>query len=78
MAKLTASDAAIGDYFGLSVSISGRYAIVGANLNWKEPDSGSAYIFEKSDIAWDQVAKLKASDDAVGDLFSADVSISGE
>ena len=28
--KLTASDAAIGDYFGCFVSLSGHYAIVGA------------------------------------------------
>ncbi|MDP7239216.1 MAG: FG-GAP repeat protein, partial [Candidatus Latescibacteria bacterium] len=31
--KLTASDGGVGDYFGISVSIDGDYAIVGANGN---------------------------------------------
>ncbi len=46
--KLTASDAAASDHFGTSVSISGDYAIVGAN--WDDDNgtnSGSAYIFGK-------------------------------
>ena len=45
--KITASDLAIGDEFGISVSIFDRYASVGA---WKEEDTGevdqgSAYLF---------------------------------
>jgi hypothetical protein len=45
--KLLASDGALGDYFGESVSISGDVAVVGA---WADDDnggdSGSAYVFE--------------------------------
>ena len=49
MAKLTASDGAGIDYFGVSVSISGDYAIVGAHYDDdKGTDSGSAYIFDLS------------------------------
>ena len=45
--KITASDLAIGDEFGISVSIYDRYASIGA---WKEQDTGetdqgSAYLF---------------------------------
>ncbi len=47
LAKLTASDANAGDYFGFSVAVGiGRRAIVGAQGNDDNgDDSGSAYIF---------------------------------
>jgi PKD repeat protein len=78
-AKLTASDGAYDDYFGYGVSISGRYAIVGAyGDDDNRTGSGSAYIFEKSGSSWNQVAKLTASDGAIGDSFSYGVSISGD
>jgi hypothetical protein len=68
VAKLTAGDGATFNWFGTSVSISGRYAIVG--------DSGAAYIFEGSGSSWNQMAKLTASDGASGDFFGYSVSIS--
>ncbi len=43
--KLIASDAAADDTFGVSVSIDGDYAIVGASGNDDGDNSGSAYIF---------------------------------
>ena len=44
--KLIASDGAAGDWFGLSVSISGDSAVVGAYFdNDNGLSSGSAYIF---------------------------------
>ena len=44
--KLTASDAAAGDEFGISVAISGTTSIVGASFDDDAgPSSGSAYIF---------------------------------
>ncbi len=74
--KLTASDAAAGDNFGFSVSISGDYAIVGSFLN---DDKGSAYIFERNmSGTWNEVQKLTASDGAIGDWFGENVSISGD
>jgi hypothetical protein len=76
--KLLASDGAAGDYFGRSVSISGNYAIVGANnSDDKGIESGSAYIFELSNGTWSQKQKLLASDGAASDFFGYSVSISG-
>ena len=77
-AKIKPSDGATDDNFGLFVSISGNYAIVGAygdddNGN----DSGSAYIFVRSDTSWTQQAKIKPSDGATDDEFGYSVSISG-
>jgi hypothetical protein len=80
IAKLTASDGASGDYFGLSVSISGDYAIVGAygDDDNDAPYSGSAYVFERSDSSWNEIAKLTASDGTSWDQFGRSVSISGD
>ena len=78
-AKLTASVGAANDYFGVSVSISGDYAIVGANRDDDNGDkSGSAYIFERSGTNWSEQAKLVASDGAASDYLGISVSISGD
>ena len=77
--KLTASDAAAGDGFGISVSISGDLAIVGAPLDDDVSfASGSAYIFRRGGGIWSQEAKLTASDAAAGDAFGFSVSINGD
>ena len=77
--KLTASDAAEGDLFGLSVSISGDVAIVGASFDDDSgPNSGSAYVFRLVAGSWIEEAKLTASDGAIFDLFGWSVSISGD
>jgi hypothetical protein len=45
--KLLASDGAVGDHFGASVSVSGDVAVVGAWANDDQGDgSGSAYVFD--------------------------------
>lgn len=78
-AKLTASNAAAGDDFGTSVSISGEVAIVGAPDNDAAgSNAGSAYIFRFSGADWVEQAMLNASDAAAEDLFGESVSISGE
>ena len=73
--KLTAADAAAGDQFGLSVSVSGDTAVVGA---FGDDDagstSGSAYVFVRSGGAWSQQAKLTAAGAAAGDQFGRSVS----
>jgi hypothetical protein len=77
--KLTASDSAVEDWFGWSVSISDDYAIVGAVYNDDNGSmSGSAYIFNRDGTTWIQQAKLTASDAAAEDCFGWSVSISGE
>jgi len=77
--KLTASDAADGDYFGSSVSISGDTALVGAT---RDDDggasSGSVYVFVRSGNTWTQQQKLTATDAAAGQGFGVSVSLSGE
>ena len=79
--KLTASDAASGNEFGSSVSISGERVIVGDPLDDDAGElSGSAYIFERdvSTDRWLQVAKVTASDAAARERFGSSVSISGD
>ena len=80
--KATASDAAAYDYFGVSVSISGDYAIVGAYGNDDNgSNSGAVYIYKKDQggtDTWGQVKKLTASDAAAGDYFGFSVFISGD
>ena len=78
--KLTASDAATGDRFGRSVSMSnpGNRVIVGALYDDHiGADAGSAYIFDYDGTNWTETVKLTASDAASGDLFGQGVSISG-
>ena len=79
-AKLTASDAAETDNFGISVSIFGNAAIVGANQNdHNHTNSGSVYVFEKDGFTgqWQETAKLVASDRAADDHFGRSVCLSG-
>lgn len=81
-AKLTASDGADGDHFGLSVAISGNtvlasslYDDIGTHL-----DQGSAYVFRNIDTASGSVTehvKLTASDGARNSNFGSAVSLSG-
>lgn len=77
LAKLTASDGAAGDEFGYSVAIQGTTVAVGARLDDNEggTDSGSAYVFVRSDSSWTQFAKLTASD---GKNLGHSASISGD
>ncbi|MBI5762535.1 MAG: thrombospondin type 3 repeat-containing protein [Planctomycetes bacterium] len=78
--KLTASDAATSDQFGVSVSISGDTALVGANGDDHpgEADAGSAYVFTRSGVTWTQQARLIASDAAAADNFGFSVALSGD
>lgn len=79
VAKLAADDGAEGDRFGKSIAISGNYALVGANLrDDRGSDSGAAYVFQKFDDGWRQVAKLTANDGESGDLFGVSVALSGD
>jgi hypothetical protein len=79
--KLTASDAASDDRFGISVAISGDTIVVGAYYDDDVPDnSGSAYIFTKDAGEWSNSTqqKLTASDAADGDNFGKYVAIEGD
>ena len=76
----SAADGSASDKFGISVGISGDYAIVGAQLDdiGAKTDQGSAYVFKRQGGAWTEQAKLTASDGAAGDNFGSSVSISGD
>lgn len=77
--KLLASDGRAIDLFGISVSLSGDRALVGADLNDAAgPNSGSAYMFAFDGTSWVEEAQLTASDAAPGDLFGFSVSLSGD
>ena len=80
--KLTASDGATLDLFGVSVSIDGDTIVVGAPYDDdKGTDSGSGYVFGRNQGGanqWGLLKKLTASDGAGGDLFGHSVSISGD
>ena len=69
-AKLTADGGNGGDLFGVSVSIKGDAAIIGASHEGK--GSGAAYIFRRIDSTWAQEAKL-ALEDTGENLFGSSV-----
>ncbi|NOZ38648.1 MAG: hypothetical protein GXP24_00295 [Planctomycetes bacterium] len=74
--KITASDAAANDWFGISVAISGNIALVGVPFDDDGGiNSGSAYLFDVT--TGNQLAKLTADDAAAFDEFGASVAISG-
>ena len=67
LAKITASDAAAGDQFGLSVAVGSGRIVVGANWDGDNGvKSGSVYVF---DLDGNQLDKITASDGAAGDNF---------
>ena len=77
--KLTASDAAQYDGFGISVSIDGDTAVIGANADDDNgSNSGSAYVYVRSNGVWSEQQKLTASDGATDDTFGSRVSIDGD
>ena len=80
--KLTASDGAPNDAFGISVSLSadGNTALIGA---WNATVGanmfqGAAYVFVRSGGTWSQQKKLTASDGAADDGFGSSVSLSAD
>ena len=79
VAKLTASDGAGADHFGLSVAIDGNTVVVGSP--WDNTSAGSAYVFVKPGNGWtdaNETAKLTALDGAAGDYFGQSVAIDGD
>jgi len=82
--KIVAPDAQASDLFGWSVSISGDYAIVGADnesggAGDPVPNAGAAYIYRRTGTnTWDAGTKIVATDPQAGDQFGYSVSISGD
>jgi hypothetical protein len=78
-AKLTAADAEAVDWFGVSVSVAGDTALVGADREAPDGKSqaGAAYVFTRSGRTWTQQQKLTDSDAEVFDRFGWSVSVDG-
>lgn len=79
LARLTAADAATGDQFGLSVSLSDDTAVIGSPFDDDGGDAaGSAYVFARDGSgSWTQQAKLTAANAASFGRFGEAVSLSG-
>lgn len=78
-AKLTALDASEGDSFGWGIGIAGDTVVLGAPYDDdKGKNSGSVYVFTRSENIWSQQAKITAKDGSEGDLFGISVAISGD
>lgn len=76
--KVIASDGAVDDQFGHSVSLSGDSTAIGARFDDDgASDAGSAYVFVRSGSAWREQQKLLASG-IESQTFGASVSISGD
>lgn len=77
--KLTASDGAANDNFGVSVAISGDSAIVGAYFDdiGANTNQGSACVFVRSGTTWTQQQKLTASENAAGFGLGISVALEG-
>src|SRR5690606_25280847 len=76
--RLLASNGAEGDYFGISVSISGDDGLVGA---YEHNGHGAAYYYRALSAAGETTVentRLLASDAATGQEFGLAVSLSGQ
>lgn len=72
--KLLPSDGSASANFGISVSLSGNRALVGAHV----VGAGAAYVFDFNGSAWGQASKLVASGVTSPDRFGSSVSLDGD
>jgi len=78
-AKLTASDGQVRNWFGVSATVSGDTALIGADGdNEIGGSAGAAYVFRYNGSNWVEEAKLTASDGAFTDQLGTSSSISGD
>ncbi|MBN2106639.1 MAG: cadherin-like domain-containing protein [Deltaproteobacteria bacterium] len=83
-ARLTTSEGAAGDGFGISVAVSGDTVVVGAPYDdiSAKANQGSAYVFTKPASGWattsSYVVKLIAATGAADDCFGYSVAVSGD
>ena len=79
--ELLASTGTWGDGFGVSVSLSGDVAVIGALFDDDSgAQSGAAYVFrfDPDTSQWIEEQKLLASDGAEGDFFGRSVAVFGD
>jgi len=76
--KLTAIDGAPNDTFGGNVALSGNTIVVGSMRDDDSgEDSGSVYVFTRSNGIWNHLAKISAADGAKGNGFGQILALSG-
>ncbi|HEX2621645.1 MAG TPA: FG-GAP repeat protein, partial [Phototrophicaceae bacterium] len=74
--KLTASDAANNDFFGLGIAVSGDTALIGAKYR---TGGGAVYIFTRSGSVWTQEPTVLIGNDVdTGDSFGSTVKMSDD
>lgn len=77
--RLFASDYALNDIFGRSISINATGDTIVVGAYFEDPgnttDAGSVYVFTRTGTTWTQQAKLVANDKTADDLFGSSVSI---
>ena len=77
--ELTPGDGTGGEFFGVSVAVSGDVVVAGAELdNDPGTNSGSAYVFRWNGVGWNEEARLTASDGETEDRFGRAVSVDGD
>jgi len=76
-AKLLAENGAMGDLFGISVSIEGDTVVIGADEYYANT-FGSTYIFTRTGTTWTQEAKLTDPGGMLGDRFGYSVSLNDD
>jgi uncharacterized repeat protein (TIGR01451 family) len=74
--ELTASDGAQNNGFGMTASMDGNTAVIGAPGG--NGGKGAAYIFVRNGATWSEQQKLTASDGVVNDSFASSLAISGD
>jgi hypothetical protein len=79
-AKLTAPDAAPGDYFGREVSIDGETVAIAAPYRegGGNPYGGGAYIFLRQGSSWLEQAIVEPPEPGAGTLFGSDLALKGD
>jgi hypothetical protein len=77
--KLSASDGAFQDYFGIELALSGEHAWIGAPLHANR--AGTAYVFDRNypgEGQWGEEASIAGNDTLEGDEFGYWVDIEGQ
>ncbi|MEZ5009945.1 MAG: hypothetical protein R2753_17480 [Chitinophagales bacterium] len=78
--KITASNPGFNNKFGFSVSISGNFAVVGANTAGGPflSTGGAAYVFQYNGSIWEQIQIVQPADIQTLDNFGFSVDIVGD
>ena len=77
--ELIPSDAAARDFFGSPVSLDGDTSVVGSSSDdGLSSNTGSVYIFTRTEGVWSQQAKLTASDATEGQRFGTSIALDGD